>query len=74
MELKEYYENLGERSTPKKQFRILLATECGVAEMTVFRWLSGEVVPGKLKREKVAELTNLSVEELFPNLQDEDKD
>ncbi len=68
MALKEYYEKLAEKSTPKKEFREKIAAECGVTEMTVFRWLSGEVVPDKLKREKIAEVTGNSVEDLFPNL------
>jgi transcriptional regulator with XRE-family HTH domain len=66
MALQDYYQELGKRSTPQKEFRELLATHCGVAEMTVYRWLSGEVVPDKLKREKIAEVTGKSVEELFP--------
>jgi transcriptional regulator with XRE-family HTH domain len=70
MALKEYYEKIGERSTPKKEFRETIARECGVTEMTVFRWLSGEVLPDKLKREKIAEISGLTVEELFPNIQD----
>lgn len=68
MVLKEYYDKLAEKSTPKKEFRDKIATACGVTEMTVFRWLSGEVVPDKLKREKIAEITGTPVEELFPML------
>jgi len=37
-----------------------------VAPMTVYRWLAGEIVPEKLKREKVAEITGQPVDELFP--------
>jgi len=66
MALKEYYERLGERSTPKKEFREKVAAGCGVTEMTVFRWLSGEIVPDKLKREKIAEIADAPLEELFP--------
>lgn len=68
MALKEYYESLPERVTPKKEFRDKIAKECGVTEMTVFRWLKGEVVPDKLKREKLAELTGESIDALFPNI------
>jgi transcriptional regulator with XRE-family HTH domain len=68
MNLNEYYKQLQDQPSPQREFRQKIAKECGVSEMTVFRWLSGEVVPEKLKREKVAEITGLTVEELFPNL------
>lgn len=67
MTLKDYYEKLPDwHSAPKIQFRDQLVKECGVSVMTVYRWFSGECVPDKLKREKVAELTGIPVEELFP--------
>lgn len=65
MALKEYYQDLGQ-TTPQQEFRKLLARECGVTELAVYRWLSGEVRPHKLKQEKIAELTGKSIEELFP--------
>lgn len=70
MDFKEFYNELqSTQPTPQKEFRNKIAFECDVTEMTVYRWLSGEIVPDKLKREKVAEITGLSVDELFPNLQ-----
>jgi len=75
MTLKEYYKDLGKKSTPQKEFRELIARECGVSVMTVFRWLSDDpkvkIVPEKLKREKLAELTGLTIEELFPNFNED---
>lgn len=68
MTLKDYYNNLPEMDAPKANFRRTLASECGVAPMTVFRWLAGDVIPDKLKREKVAEITGQPVNELFPDL------
>ena len=68
MALKDYYKELGKRSTPQKEFRDKIAAACGVANMTVYRWMSGEIVPEKLKREKIAEVSGISVDELFPNL------
>lgn len=67
MALKDYYMELGKRSTPQKEFRDLISKECGVAPITVFRWLSGDIIPDKLKREKIALICNLPIEELFPN-------
>lgn len=69
MALKEYYQELGKISTPQQEFRKMLARECDVTEMTVYRWLTGKVVPHKLKQEKIAELTGIAVEVLFPNNQ-----
>lgn len=70
MNLKEFYSDLQNQPTPQKEFRDKIASACGVTEMTVYRWLSGEIIPEKLKREKIAELTGLPVDELFtiPNL------
>lgn len=68
MALKDYYNSLADRTIPpKKEFREKIASACGVTEMTVFRWLSGEVVPDKLKREKIAEIANIPVQQLFPD-------
>jgi transcriptional regulator with XRE-family HTH domain len=71
MTLKGYYEELGKRSTPQKEFRDLIARECGVTSMTVYRWLSGEITPDKLKRDKISEITGMTVEELFPNIKED---
>ncbi|MCL6101010.1 MAG: helix-turn-helix domain-containing protein [Bacteroidetes bacterium] len=68
MNLKEFYTELQNQPTPQKEFREKIANKCGVTEMTVYRWLSGEIIPEKLKREKIAEITGLSVDDLFPNL------
>lgn len=69
MTLRDYYNNQS-LSSPQRELREKIAAACGVAEMTVYRWLSGEIVPDKLKREKIAEITGIPVDELFPNLQD----
>ena len=66
--LSDYYKALKNQPTPQKEFREKIAKECGVTEMTIFRWLSGETIPEKLKREKIAEITGLPVNNLFPNL------
>jgi len=68
MNLTELYKQLRDQPTPQREFRAKIATECGVSEMTVYRWLSGEIIPDKLKREKVADVTGISVNDLFPNL------
>lgn len=66
MALQDYYKELGKRPSPQKEFRMKLAEACGVSEMTVFRWLSGDIIPEKLKREKISELSGLPIDELFP--------
>lgn len=66
--LKNYYDNLTVED-PRVQFRNKLAKECGVTIMTVYRWINGEVIPDKLKREKIAEIVGVSVDELFPEIE-----
>jgi hypothetical protein len=67
MSLSDYYKNLGDRPIyPKQEFREALMRETGKREATVYRWLNGTLIPGKLEREAIARLTNKSVSELFP--------
>ena len=66
--LKDCYESLGK---PQKTLRERIAEECGVTAATVFRWLAGEVIPDKLKRERVVEIVSdfipgVTEETLFP--------
>ena len=61
--LKEYYDSLG---NPQKELREKISAECGVSVATVLRWLNGEVIPDKLKRERIVKITGLSEEDLFP--------
>lgn len=68
MALKEYYEDLRSIAAPADDFRKKIAEECGVSEKSVFRWLSGEVVPDKLKRRAIASIAGMREEELFPNV------
>lgn len=75
MDFISYYKKLEEvksPKTPKQDFREKIAVACGVAPSTVIRWVSGEIIPEKLKREKVSELLDISVEELWPNLVEEE--
>jgi len=37
-----------------------------VSEATVSRWISGEFIPSKIRREIIAREMNIPVEELFP--------
>jgi Helix-turn-helix. len=66
MTLQEHYSQIGNNPSPKRAFRTMIAEACGVTELTVYRWLSGEIIPEKLKKEKIAELTGIPVEQLFP--------
>lgn len=67
MALKEYYEKLSDVS-PKAAFRRRIMKECDVDRSTIHRWFQGEIIPEKLKREKIAEIAGKKVEELFPGL------
>lgn len=68
MALKDYYQSL-EVNSPRSKFRKRIISECGVARMTVNRWFSGEIIPEKLKREKIAEVAGVPIEELFPGIE-----
>ena len=63
--LKDYYDSLAVED-PRVQLRNKLAKECGVTIMTVYRWINGEIIPDKLKREKISEIVGIAVDELFP--------
>jgi len=66
MALKDYYNKLPKGSDPKREFRKKLSKECGVTVSTVFRWLSGDVIPDKLKQQRIAEITGIPARTLFP--------
>jgi hypothetical protein len=69
MSLSDYYQNLGDKPTyPKQEFREAVMRETGKGEATVYRWLNGTLIPGKLEREAIAKLTNKKMEELFPEI------
>jgi len=62
--LKDYLDSI-DSPNPKHLMIDRISTECGVSKVTVYRWISGKVVPDKLKREKIAEITGIVVDELF---------
>ena len=59
--------------TPLK-LRDRIAEECGASTATVYRWLNGTTVPRKSDREKIANMLNRPVSELWPEkeLQEEE--
>lgn len=68
LSLKSVYDSLG---NPQKDLRERISAECGVSAPTVFRWLNGEIVPDKLKRERIVEIVKeycpgATEENLFP--------
>lgn len=66
MELKEYYESLRNH---QMKFRMKIQNDCGVTATSVYRWVTGDVIPGsKLVRDKIAEITGIPVDELFPEI------
>ncbi len=66
--LKDYYKKLKNKTveSPKKAFIRKAMKECDVkSEQTIYRWISGEVKPDKLRQEKLSKLTGIPVDELF---------
>lgn len=66
--LKDYYDSLTVEDS-RVLLRNKLAEECGVTIMTVYRWINGEVIPDKLKREKISEIVGIPIDELFPEIE-----
>lgn len=71
MALKEYYESLPIDS-PRIEIRDRIVNECGITKPTLYRWISGDVIPDKLKQEKVASIMGVPVDVLFPNKNDDE--
>ncbi len=44
----------------------LVAKECRVSEVSVYRWINGEVTPEPLKRKVIADTLGIPENELFP--------
>ncbi|WP_010416171.1 helix-turn-helix domain-containing protein [Anaerophaga thermohalophila] len=67
MGLKSFYKSIPRRNgeTPKQKFVRELSEECGVTPETVYRWINGTSRPDKLKQQRIAEMTNIPVDELF---------
>ncbi len=66
MTLKDYYNGLDEIS-PKTKLRDEIIEECGISYDTFYKWMNGSTreIP-KTSRERIAQITGISVEELFP--------
>lgn len=44
----------------------LVAKECRVSDVTVYRWINGTVTPEPLKRKVIADALGIPENELFP--------
>jgi len=65
MTLKEYYQNL-KQENPAIQFRDQVLEECCVSYDTFYKWLNTETQPNRLTQQKIAEISGISIEKLFP--------
>jgi|GEM_PF-553159 Helix-turn-helix. len=66
MAFKDYILSISDKRTTERTMMLTkIAEECGVNLSTVYKWVNGQSVPDKLKREKIASLTGKTVEELF---------
>ena len=59
----DYVPGYGDRHKLVKQLSIATMT----AECTVYRWLSGDSLPPKLKRQVIADVMGVPIEKLFPD-------
>lgn len=69
----EYFANLPKAnrrpviiSAPKEEIVEIIAEACGKTKMTARRWLYGYTKPCQAEKEKIAELLQCSVSDLFP--------
>lgn len=67
MTLKELYDKARKNPTPGVVFIAEVAEVAKKSEITVRRWISGEVIPDALTRSVLAEHFKCQPEELFPN-------
>lgn len=66
MALKDYVMSISDKRTTERTLMLnKIASECGVTLSTVYKWINGQSVPDKLKRQKIAEIAGIPVEELF---------
>ena len=68
MALKDYIMSISDKRTTERTLMLnRIAEECGVNLSTVYKWIYGQAKPDKLKKQKIAEITGISVEKLFSN-------
>ncbi len=68
MTLKEMYDEARKSPTPGLAFIREVMTVTQKTEITVRRWISGEVVPDALTRSVLAQHFNCKSEDLFPKV------
>jgi len=73
MTLKQYYNNL-KKVNPATQFRDSVLQECGVTYDTFYKWLNTETQPNRLTQQKIAELSGVDANKLFPVKQSQKSD
>jgi len=67
MTFNDYCNKLKNRD-PHLEFKLLVMAECDVTAATFQNWKAGKTRPGKLQKEKISELTGISVNDLFPKI------
>jgi len=55
-------------TSEKRQVIEAIAKACMVDVSTVYRWVNGKCIPDPLKIQKISEITNIPVEQLFPTI------
>jgi len=64
MNFYEYCESLKSQD-PHAEFKKLIMKECDITAATFQNWKSGKTTPGKLQKEKIAQLIGIPVNELI---------
>lgn len=63
MTLKDYFDQIEDR---KKNLINRISDETMTSTSTVYRWISGEIVPPPIKQRIISEIIGLPESELFP--------
>jgi transcriptional regulator with XRE-family HTH domain len=63
---KEYVTDMpSEKTSERAIFIKKIAKACGVNESTVYRWLNNKAKPSLLAKQKISEITNIPINNLF---------
>lgn len=69
MTLRDYYQGLPARTSPKTRFVEEVMDACGTKEVTVKNWVNGKSLPANpAHRQILSDITGIPEDELFPKL------
>ncbi len=67
MTLKEHYDSLEPRKTPKQELIEKICIACKVSKRQALRYINGDTVPSPADQEAISKITEIPVCELYVN-------